>query len=416
MPEFLNLLPPSEAMDIWMSNIHILPIPEEIDTVISLGRITSRSIIAPYPMPPFSRSSVDGYAIIAADTFGASDSLPAYLKIAGEVTMGSEPKIALNSGQSVLIHTGGMLPAGADAVVMVEHTQIISPEELEVLRPVSHGENILKTGEDVKQGEEIIPSGVVLRPQEIGGLMALGLTRVQVAHKPRVGIISTGDEVIPPEAKLAPGQVRDINSYSLSALVEDAGGVAQRYGIVPDVESVLQKKVEAALKDNEIVVITAGSSASVRDLTSQVINNIGKPGVLVHGVNVRPGKPTILAACFDTSAGINKAIIGLPGNPVSALVIARLFIVPLIHRWLQINRSISFDHIKARLTINLPSQAGREDWVPVRINLKDGLPEAEPIFGKSNLIFSLVRADGLLKIPPDATGLPAGEIVDVIIF
>jgi molybdopterin molybdotransferase len=309
-----------------------------------------------------------------------------------------------------------MLPAGADAVVMVEHTQIISPEELEVLKPVSHGENILKTGEDVKQGEEIIPSGVVLRPQEIGGLMALGLTRVQVARKPRVGIISTGDEVIPPEAKLAPGQVRDINSYSLSALVEDAGAVAQRYGIVPDVESVLQKKVEAALKDNEIVVITAGSSASVRDLTSKVINNIGNPGVLVHGVNVRPGKPTILAASFDTSAGINKAIIGLPGNPVSALVIARLFLIPLIHKWLQVNRSISFDHIKARLIINLPSQAGREDWVPVRINLKDGLPEAEPIFGKSNLIFSLVRADGLLKIPPDATGLPAGEIVDVIIF
>jgi molybdopterin molybdotransferase len=416
MPEFLNLLPPSEAMNIWMSNIQVMTVSEEIDTVSSLGRITSSSILAPYPLPPFSRSSVDGFALIAADTFGVSDSLPAYLKITGEVTMGSEPRIVLQTGQAVVIHTGGMLPAGANAVVMVEHTQMISPEELEVLRPVSHGENILRTGEDVRQGEEIIPAGVVLRPQEIGGLMALGLTRVQVVRKPRIGIISTGDEVIPPEASLLPGQVRDINSYSLSAQVEEAGGRAHRYGIVPDEESALRKIVELALKENEIIVITAGSSASVRDLTSQVINNIGKPGVLVHGVNVRPGKPTILAACYDTLAGINKAIIGLPGNPVSALVIARLFLVPLIHRWLQLNRSTFHNQMKAQLTINLASQAGREDWVPVRINFKDGSPEVEPIFGKSNLIFGLVRADGLLRIPPDATGLSAGEVVDVIVF
>jgi len=416
MPEFLRRLPPPDAMALWLSNIQFLLTSEEIDTTLALDRVSSNPILAPHPLPPFSRSSVDGFALMAADTYGASDSLPAYLEISGEVMMGREPEIILHPSQSAIIHTGGMLPPGADAVVMVEHTQMVSTDEVEVLKPVAYGENILKIGEDVGQGEEIIPAGVFLRPQEIGGLMALGLTRVQVVRKPRVGIISTGDEVIAPEAHIGPGQVRDINSYSLSALVEEAGGIANRYGIVPDAETALREIVAEALKVNEIVVITAGSSASVRDLTSQVINNIGEPGVLVHGVNVRPGKPTILAACYDSTVGINKAVIGLPGNPVSALVIARMFIVPLIEKWLRVNRSFFFDHIKARLTINLPSQAGREDLIPVRIKLKNGLPEAEPIFGKSNLIFGLVRADGLLRVPPDATGLSVGETVDVIVF
>jgi molybdopterin molybdotransferase len=299
---------------------------------------------------------------------------------------------------------------------MVEHTQIVKPGEIEVLKPVAFGENIIRLGEDVAQGDEIIPSGAVIRPAEIGGLMALGLTRVQVARKPRVGIISTGDEVVPPETFQHPGQVRDINSYSLSALVEEVGGVAVRFGIFPDDESQLRNVVAKALETTEIVVVTAGSSASVRDLTSKVINDLGKPGVIVHGVNVRPGKPTILAASADSITGFNKAIIGLPGNPVSALVIARMFIVPLIEKWLDLKRPHINALIRARLSINLPSQAGREDWVPVRVNIKDGLSEAEPVFGKSNLIFSLVRADGLLKIPADATGLSAGESVDIMLF
>jgi molybdopterin molybdotransferase len=198
--------------------------------------------------------------------------------------------------------------------------------------------------------------------------------------------------------------------------VEEVGGVAVRFGIFPDDESQLRNVVAKALETTEIVVVTAGSSASVRDLTSKVINDLGKPGVIVHGVNVRPGKPTILAASADSITGFNKAIIGLPGNPVSALVIARMFIVPLIEKWLDLKRPHINALIRARLSINLPSQAGREDWVPVRVNIKDGLSEAEPVFGKSNLIFSLVRADGLLKIPADATGLSAGESVDIMLF
>lgn len=416
MPEFLTLLPPDEAMALWMANIHILPRSEEIVAVQSLGRVTANPIFAPYPLPPFARSSVDGYAIIATDTHGASDSLPAYLQIAGEVRMGQEPHFSLGSGQAATIHTGGMLPSGADAVVMIEHTQKVRSGEIEVLKPVAQGENVLRMGEDIEQGEEVIPAGAFLRPSEIGGLMALGLTKVRVSRKPTVGIISTGDEVVPPEAHQQPGQVRDINSYSLSALVEECGGIAVRYGIVPDDEIILQRIIAESLEATDLIVITAGSSASFRDITSQVINRLGSPGVLVHGVNVRPGKPTILAACNDSITGINKPIIGLPGNPVSALVIARLFIVPLIEKWLGVKRSVIHRCIKARLMVNLPSQAGREDWVPVRIRINEELPDADPIFGKSNLIFSLVRADGLLRIPPDATGLSAGELVDVSLF
>lgn len=416
MPEFLTLVSPDQALALWMAYLQTPPSFEDIKTVQSLGRVTANPVYAPHPLPPFTRSSVDGYAVIATDTYGASDSLPAYLKIAGEVRMGIEPDFVLHKGQAAVIHTGGMLPPGADAVVMIEHTQSIHSGEIELLKSVAYGENMLRMGEDVAQGEQIIPAGVFLRSAEIGGLMALGITELQVVRKPRVGIISTGDEVIPPDAIPTSGQVRDINSYSLSALVEESGGIAVRYGIVPDDEIVLKNIVVEALDSVEIVAITAGSSASVRDITSQVINSLGVPGVLVHGVNVRPGKPTILAACNTPTSGIYKAIIGLPGNPVSALVIARLFIVPLIEKWLGVKRREIHEHLKARLMINLPSQAGREDWIPVRVNLVDGLLQAEPIFGKSNHIFSLVRADGLLKIPADATGLSAGESVDVILF
>jgi molybdopterin molybdotransferase len=225
-----------------------------------------------------------------------------------------------------------------------------------------------------------------------------------------VGILSSGDEVVPPETAIQPGQVRDINSYSLSALVEQAGGKAVRYGIIPDRLEALRDTASRALSECDMVVITAGSSASTRDLTSQAINQLGAPGVLVHGVNVRPGKPTILAVCQG------KAVIGLPGNPVSALVIARLFVVPALHRLLGLQRNRPAPFVTARLGINLPSQAGREDWVPVRLFEETGEYVAEPIFGKSNLIFSLARADGLVRIHTNATGVTAGEMVEVYLL
>jgi molybdopterin molybdotransferase len=328
--------------------------------------------------------------------------------------MGQEAGFSLTPARCAVIHTGGMLPPGADAVVMIEYTQTVRPSDVEILRSVAIGENVLKVGEDVAAGQEVISEGTRLRPAEIGGLMALGILQVQVAKKPRVGILSSGDEVVPPEEEIRPGQVRDINSYTLSALVEQAGGVATRFGIVPDNAADLREAALGALPECELLVITAGSSASARDLTAEVIDSLGEPGVLVHGVEVRPGKPTILAAC--NLDGQDKAVIGLPGNPVSALVIARLFIIPIINRLLGLRESLVQPQVRARLSLNLPSQAGREDWIPVRIASEEDGYVAEPVFGKSNLIFTLARADGLVRIPPAATGLSAGEEVDVLLF
>jgi molybdopterin molybdotransferase len=414
MPEFLNLLPPSEALAKLVSHLSFSPALEEVPTNQALGRVTFSSILAPHPMPSFSRSTVDGYALRAADTYGASESLPAYLELAGEVAMGQEAGFSLTPARCAVIHTGGMLPPGADAVVMIEYTQTVRPSDVEILRSVAIGENVLKVGEDVAAGQEVISEGTRLRPAEIGGLMALGILQVQVAKKPRVGILSSGDEVVPPEEEIRPGQVRDINSYTLSALVEQAGGVATRFGIVPDNAADLREAALGALPECELLVITAGSSASARDLTAEVIDSLGEPGVLVHGVEVRPGKPTILAAC--NLDGQDKAVIGLPGNPVSALVIARLFIIPIINRLLGLRESLVQPQVRARLSLNLPSQAGREDWIPVRIGSEEGGYVAEPVFGKSNLIFTLARANGLVRIPPAATGLSAGEEVDVLLF
>lgn len=410
MPEFLELLPPTKALSYWLDFIpQNITNVERLAVVDALGRVTARRVISPEPLPAFPRSSVDGYAVRAADTFGASESLPAYLIVKGELPMGKVPPFDLQPGEAALIHTGGMLPAGSNAVVMLEYTQPSRENEIEVLRAVAEGENVLKPGEDIQQGEEVISAGVRLRPAEIGGLMALGILEIEVLRKPRVGILSTGDEVVPPEATVQPGQVRDINSYSLSALVEQAGGIAKRYGIYPDRAEALEAGLKEALDECDAVIITAGSSASTRDLTAEVINRMGKPGVLVHGLNIRPGKPTILAVCDG------KPVIGLPGNPVSALVIAYLFMQPTLNRLCGVSGLIR-PGVRARLTVNLPSQAGREDYYPARLIQKEGQWLADPIFYKSNLIFSLSRADGLVHIPEDATGLGAGEEAEVYLL
>ncbi len=425
MPEFLTLLPPDDARMLLLSHLSQPMIDSEsIDVISSLGRFTASDVFAPHPLPDFPRTTVDGYAVRAKDTFGASDSLPAYLTLIGEVPMGDTPSFDVGPGQCALIHTGGMLPNGADAAVMIEYTQHIassglSPEEskpeIEIFKSVADGENVIRIGEDVAQNQLVIPKGTQIRPAEIGGLMALGITSIHVAKRPRVGLISTGDEVIDPSQTPHPGQVRDVNSYTLGALVEKSGGAAVRYGIFSDSFEVLKEAAAKALSECDVVIITAGSSASTRDMTADVIRTLGEPGVLVHGINTRPGKPTILGVC------IGKAMIGLPGNPVSALVNGYLFVVPVIEKLLGALPKPKAT-VMAKLTVNLASQAGREDWWPVKLkgtgnrNSGNGNWEAEPIFGKSNLIFTLASADGLLRIAPDATGLSAGEIVEVVLI
>jgi molybdopterin molybdotransferase len=410
MPEFLKLVPPGEALERLLAALPEVQLPAQVERIATgdaLGRVASEAIYAPHPLPSFPRSTVDGYALRASDTYGASDSLPAFFTVTGESQMGERPTFSISPGECALIHTGGMLPDGTDAVVMIENTQSVSTGEVEVLRAVAVAENVLKIGEDVLEGDEVIPAGTRIRPAEIGGLMALGLTRLNVAVQPRFGIISSGDEVVPPDVEPGPGQVRDVNAFTLSALIEQAGGKPVQYGIVPDQAGVMQEIARRALDECDGIVITAGSSASVRDLTADVINALGEPGVLVHGVNVRPGKPTILGLCHG------KPAVGLPGNPVSALVIAGLFVTPVIERLLGLKKSRARPVVTARMGLNLPSQAGREDWVAVRLLWDGSSYTAEPVFGKSNLIFTLARADGLVRIPPDATGLSAGELVEV---
>lgn len=420
MPEFLTLLPPDEARDLLLSH---LPTPtvdsERIDVPSALNRILAEDIFAPHPLPDFQRTTVDGYAVRAVDTHGASDSLPAYLTLIGEVPMGDAPAVEIGPGQCASIHTGGMVPNGADAVVMLEYTQAIGWDdphgrpEIEILRAVAAGENVIRIGEDVAQGQLVLPQGTLLRPAEIGGLMALGITSLRVAKKVCVGLISTGDEVIDPGQTLRPGQVRDVNSYTLGALVEKSGGAAKRYGIIRDQFQALKEAAAQALSECDVVIVTAGSSASTRDMTADVIRSLGEPGVLVHGINTRPGKPTILGVCNG------KAVIGLPGNPVSALVNGYLFVAPVIEKLLGVLPRPKATAL-ANLTVNLPSQAGREDWWPVKLieNRRSEIAnyDADPIFGKSNLIFTLAAADGLLRIHPDATGLSAGETVEVFLF
>jgi molybdopterin molybdotransferase len=415
MPEFLKLIPVQQALVTLLSHMEVSVSKEHVQTIDALGRVTAESIHSPMPLPPFARSTVDGYAVRAADTYGASESLPAYLRLVGEVHMGSTPEFDIQPGETGVIHTGGMLPASCNAVVMMEYTQAVGIDSIEILRSVAAGENIIKLGEDVQTGEEVIRQGVRVRPAEIGGLLAMGILELEVAKKPVVGIISSGDEVVPPDADLLPGQVRDINSFSLSALIEQTGGIPKRYGIFPDEFDLLEAVAQRAMEECDVVLLTAGSSASARDLTSRVINTLGSPGVLVHGVSIKPGKPTILAVCN------HKVAIGLPGNPVSALVIAGMFVVPVIESLLGLVGAGVKARLQARLSTNVPSLAGREDWVAARLYPDPAADEhgellryfVDPIFSKSNLIFSLVRANCMIRVPADATGISAGDLVEV---
>lgn len=410
MTEFLKLVTPDEALSRLNSHLKTLVETESIGVSDALGRIVATDLRAPENLPAFTRSAMDGYAVRASDTYGASEGLPAYLKVIGEMPMGNSSSLIVHKGEVVKVHTGGMVADGADAVIMVENTQKVDDVTIEVGRPLAPGENILRIGDDIKAGELLFSSGHVLRPQDIGGLTALGITKVDVFLRPRVSIVSAGDEVISPEKTPAPGQVRDINTYTLSSLVRRAGGIPIPHGIIPDDANELSKAARAGITEAEILVISSGSSVSTRDITASVISSLGKPGVLVHGVSLRPGKPTILAVVND------KPVFGLPGNPVSAMVVFDLFVRPAIYRVGGCTQPPALPTIIARLTHNISSTTGREDYVPVKLEFEKGEYQASPIFGESNLITTMIRADGVAKIPLDKHGLTTGELVSVRLF
>jgi len=408
-PEFFNVQPVGTALDALFAQWTPQPRRELRDPRAALGGILASELRAPADLPEFRRSTVDGYAVRAADTFGASGSLPAYLTCVGSVAMGERPALALGPAEAAEIHTGGMLPDGADAVVMIERTQMIGDGELEVLHPVAPGENVIQVGEDVARGALILPAGHQLRPQDIGGLLALGITEIKVAAPPRIGILSCGDELIPPEETTAPGQIRDINAHTLAALVTQAGGAPVLLGIARDTFDDYYAGARAGFDAADVLVLTAGSSVSTRDWTRAVIDALGAPGVLQHGLAVKPGKPTLIGLAQG------KPVVGLPGNPVSALLVARQIVTPLIRRLLGAAPRPRMS-VQARLTHSIPSATGREDSLPVCLSAGEAGLQAEPIFGKSNLIFTLMRADGLVQVPLNSNGLPAGTLVEVMPF
>ena len=386
---------------------------EEADIKIVLHRFLAEEIVAPANLPGFNRSTMDGYAIRAEDSFGATDSLPSYLKIIGEIKMGVKPEFKINPGEAVKISTGGMLPEGANAVMMVEYTEQIDDTTVEARRSISLWENVVREDEDLKTGEIILRKGSRLRPQDIGVLAGIGKTDIKIYEKPKIIIISTGNEIIPAEGEPRIGQIRDINSYTLGACIEETGGVPIYRGIIKDEVILLEQEIKKAIKEDkaEAVIISGGSSVGVRDVTLEVLNRLGKPGVLIHGVSVKPGKPTILAIAD------NRPIFGLPGHPVSAMIIFDLFVRPLIS-WLQggeYNYN-SAKEIEAELTCNVVSDSGREDYVRVFVYKEGEKFYAEPILGKSGLISTMVRASGLIKIGLNVEGLEKGSKVIVKLF
>jgi molybdopterin molybdotransferase len=407
--ELFNVRTPQDALDELLRNLTSRVIAERIRTRDALDRVLAEDLVSPADLPSFPRSTMDGFAVRAADTFGATEGLPAYLQVVGEVQMGRAPDVTLGSGQCARIATGGMLPAGADAVVMVEQTQEVGADTIEALRPVAPGENVVQVGEDVRVGQPILPRGHALRPQDLGGLVALGIIELAVARCLRVGIISGGDEVVEPEQAPGPGQIRDINSYTLAALVRRAGHEPRLLGVIPDIYAELERAAQRALPESDVLILSAGSSVSLRDMTAQVINSLGRPGVLVHGVSLKPAKPTILAVCDG------KPVFGLPGNPVSCMVSFDLFVAPTLGHLTGAARPPRHT-LTARLARNVASATGREDYVQVRLETRDGVVYAVPVFGKSNLIYTLIRADGMLKVPLDKGGLAEGEPVEVVLF
>ncbi len=416
MPEFFNVLPPDDARELLFKYIAVLS-SEMISSTEALGRITAVSIHAPHALPSFRRSTMDGYAVKAADTYGATESLPAFLQVVGEVAMGKAANVELQTGQAAIVHTGGMIPETADAVVQVEHTQIIGgklpsafPFELEAFKAVAVGQNVLQVGEDVAHDAVILSQGHLLRPQDLGGLLALGIMEVEVVRLPRVGILATGDEVIAPQETAVNGQIRDINSYTVASLTEQAGGIPVLGGIISDNFDALKTAAVEMLAEIDMLVMSAGSSVSVRDMTVEVVESLGEPGVLLHGVATRPGKPTIVGAIDG------KPVIGLPGNPVSAMVQFDMFGVPAIYRLQGVQTMPRRGLVWAKLSQNIASESGREDYIPARLEETESELVAVPVFGKSNLIYTLVNADGLIKIPLNKGGLLAGEAVEVRLF
>ncbi|MCE2456253.1 MAG: molybdopterin molybdenumtransferase MoeA [Dehalococcoidia bacterium] len=410
MPEFFNVRPPRQAFDELLPYLAPVADIETVETADSLGRVIARDVSSSEDLPAFPRSSMDGYSVRASDTFGASESLPALFEVVGDIPTGASSDVRIGIGEATVAYTGGTLADGADAVVMIERTQPADEVSIEVLRPVAPGENVIQVAEDIRCGETLFRAGHRVRPQDIGGLLALGITSVPVYRRPVVGIVSTGDELTHPSVRPPKGKIRDINTYTIAARSAQCGAKHISAGIVRDEYEPQLKAARGTLSDADVLIFSAGSSLSTRDMTADVFNQLGEPGVLLHGISIKPGKPTVVGVAQG------KPLFGLPGNPVSALVVFDLLVAPSIRVLSGETQAQLLHEVPAILIQDVPSESGREDYVPVTLSRLDGRRTATPVFGKSNLIFTLIRSDGIIEIPMDSGGLYAGETVDVRIY
>ncbi|SMC27647.1 molybdopterin molybdochelatase [Desulfacinum hydrothermale DSM 13146] len=411
MPEFLKVKTAEEILEV-IENIAPLS-AQTVSVQEASGRVLSEEVKAPEPVPHFARSTMDGYAVRARDTFGAGESLPALLEVIGEVAMGQGAQVAVRPGTAVAIPTGGALPEGADAVVMVEYTQPLDETAIEVTRPVAPGDNVLGIGDDVAAGEKVLERGWKLRPQDVGLLAAMGMEEVRVFRRPRVAVVSTGDEIVPPETRsLPPGKIRDINTYVVAAQVAEAGGQVGTVRVVADDLDALEAVCREALAGHDVVILSGGSSVGIRDFTIRVLERFPGSELLAHGVAIRPGKPTILARLGE------KVLWGLPGQPASAMIVFTAFVRPSLLRLQGVEgvQELETNVRRAELAQNIPSVHGRADYVRVRLTRHKGRLAAEPVFGKSAMISTLSKADGYVIVPEHVEGLEAGSLVHVHLF
>ena len=391
---------------------------ERIPVVEAAGRVVAERLVVPGDLPEFHRAHMDGYAVRARDTFGASSSVPAYLKLSGAVEMGKAPESPLGRGCAMRIATGGMLPEDADAVVMIEYTEEVAGGQVEIARSVSPWEHVIRIGEDIEAGSEILPSRRRLRPHDLGALTGVGLLEVGVFERPRVALIGTGDEIVDPATQPAPGQVRNINQYSLRAMAAAAGAEVVDFGVCQDDPSAFAEVLDRALAETDAVFVSGGSSVGAKDMTLGVIAAVPDTELVFHGISVAPGKPTILAF-VGAKGSTQKPIVGLPGHPVSALVIFSVFCQPLLRLLSGESEEAAFEppaQVRAHLLRNIDSAPGREDYVRVALRSDGDRRIAEPLAGKSAAIFSLVRADGYVIVDLNREGLEAGSEVDVMLF
>lgn len=381
---------------------------EELELEKATGRTLSEDVVSKEDVPGFDRSTVDGYAIVAEDSHGATDSIPSLLIIKGEVRMGEEAAEVLKSGEAIYVPTGGMIPKGATAMVMIENTEKMDDSTLLIYKPVAVGENILFKGEDVRTGQPVLKKGYKLTAQGIGVLASLGITKAKVYKKPRVHIISTGDEIIDIGEKLDLGKIRDINSYSIGSLVESLGGELSGRVIIGDDYDLLLKGVLEGLEKCDILILSGGSSVGTRDYTYQVIEALGGKGVLIHGLAIKPGKPTIVGD------GKGKLVVGLPGHPVSSIVVFKAIVEPFIRGLM--SREDILPQVKAVVTQNFPSSPGKETYHMVRLGMENGEYLATPSFGKSGMITLLSGSQGYIVIREHEEGVNRGELRDIFLI